>query len=97
MSTKRYIYLYNYSKIPAHILTDKNTLCLRYYKEFGHCLRVYPRLIFADIPSHSIVLIRPAPEDLTYLALLGITHRSVYLETEIKRYNEIDATGSAVI
>ena len=97
MLTNRYLRLYNFDRIPPHILTDKNTLCLRYYPEFRTCLRVYPSRSFAYIAHHSIVLIEPNSEDLSYLTLLGIAHCPVFLETEIRRYNEIDRTGSARI
>ena len=92
---KTYYTIADFKKVPLHMLQDESTLCIKY--DFGkrNYMRVKPKSKeeFPNRLSSTLALINPAPEDLTYLTLLGIVY---YVETSYKVlhiFNTIERSG----
>ena len=74
MTPNKFYLLSNIDLFPPHMLTDENTMCLRYTLAHGKVDRVYPTDYFEDVVGQLVVLVNPKQEDLTYLTLLGVKY-----------------------
>ena len=92
----QYYNLYNFGKLPLHILQAESTLCIT-FNFYERCyVRVFPISpdSFIEARARSISLIDPTEADLTYLTLLGVRHCLETQDSIVNIYNAIVETGT---